>query len=145
MADDDSKKKPSRRDVLYDRGKEKKSAEKSGEKKPEAKAESKAADSKASDKKPEAESEAPASPMEGYLSDMAALSKRHETERRDHHGNTREALRAMAKRHDQDFKDLAQRQADTMAKMSPPAEMPPAGEAPGGATQVAEGAAPPVA
>lgn len=138
MADEETKKKPSRREVLYDRGKNKKSADKAPDKKPEAKAAVKTPD------KP-AEGEAPGSPMEGFAGEMDALNKRHEAERRDHHGNTREAMRKMATRHAQDFKDLAQRQADTMAKMSPPAEMPAAGEAPGGGAQVAEGAAPPVA
>lgn len=137
-------KKPSRREIMYDRGKDKKPAAKA-----ESKSESKPAP-KADDTTPAAAAEVGASaeggsPMDKFVGEMDAINKRHEAERRDHHGNSRDALRQMSTRHAKDFKDLAQRQADEMAKMAAPKDMPAEGEAPGGATQVAEGAAPPVA
>lgn len=43
-----------------------------------------------------------------FLEAMKALNKQHETERRDYHGNHREALRQMATRHEKAFRDLVE-------------------------------------
>ena len=37
---------------------------------------------------------------------LAGMHKRHETERRDHHGNVREQYRQMASRHEKELKDF---------------------------------------
>ena len=41
-----------------------------------------------------------------FIDAMKALHKQHESERRDYHGNHREALRQMAARHEKSFRDL---------------------------------------
>lgn len=43
-----------------------------------------------------------------FIEAMKGLHKQHETERRDYHGNHREALRQMASRHEKAFRDLVE-------------------------------------
>lgn len=94
--------------------KEGKKEEKKPEEKPDEKA---AAEKKATDKakdgdgeKPMAEGEKPegeaaSSPKDMFMDGMKSIQKRHESERRDTHGNHREALRQMAGRHGKEIAD----------------------------------------
>lgn len=92
-----------------------KSMSKKDDKKPEEKPDEKAAiEKKAAEKpkepegdgeKPAAEGEAAASPKDMFMDGMKAIQKRHESERRDTHGNHREALRQMASRHGKEIAD----------------------------------------
>lgn len=105
MADD----KKSRRSMLYDKGKK---AEPKAEEKPAAAAAPAPAAPAAG-----AEPAAPAMPNMGEAHSKARteLHKRHEGERRDFHGNQRDALRKMVARHDKEIKALQVAQEAEMA------------------------------
>ena len=62
------------------------------------------------------------SQAEKMMEGLKALNKTHETERRDHHGNHREALRQMAARHEKGIKEFMEPQASglTGTPVEPP-------------------------
>jgi hypothetical protein len=89
-------------------------SDKKEEKKPDEKPEEKAAvEKKAAEKpkepdaaeKPEEAGEAEPSKKDMFMDGMKAIQKRHESERRDFHGNHREAMRQMANRHSKEIAD----------------------------------------
>lgn len=94
--------KKKRSSVLYDRGKDDKpekkaEPEKSDKKEPEADKPS------VTDRKDEGEGVAK---NEQFMTDVDALFKSHEGQRRDQHGNHREELRQMHARHMKEMRDL---------------------------------------
>lgn len=134
MADEPKKK--SRREMMYDKGKDKPKAE---EKKPEAAAKPDGGGGA----KPAADA-APAGPSMGEKHSTARteLHKRHEAERKDFHGNQREALRKMVQRHDKEIKALqVAHEAEIAGAAAPMGE----GNAPPADGAGAAAAAPPVA
>lgn len=103
---------------LHDNPKSPKSSEKKDDKKPEEKKpesggdEKAAIEKKASEKpkeadgeKPAAEGEGAASPKDEFMDGMKNIQKRHESERRDFHGNAREQMRQMGSRHNKEIAD----------------------------------------
>jgi len=130
MAED----KKSRRSVMYDKGK--KPEPKAEEKKPAAPAEPAAPASA------DPASAAPAAPNMGETQSKARteLHKRHEGERRDFHGNQRDALRKMVARHDKEIKAL---QVAHEAEMAGAAAVPGEGNAAAAEGAGAVSAAPP--
>ena len=111
MADDEKKPK-SRREVLYSKGKQGKEGS-AKEEATEPKAEAKA----------EGDPAAPAGPNMGEMHSKARmdLNKRHEGERKDFHGNQRDALRKMVQRHDKEIKALQAEHETAMAGAAAPA------------------------
>lgn len=90
--------------TLYDKKKPDKGGKDDAAKKPD---DAKPADAKAADAKT-AEDAAP-DPLEALMGDFKAMHKRHETERRDAHGNQRELLRTMTGRHEKEIGDMMER------------------------------------
>lgn len=103
-----------RSQTATDRKDERKGEEKAMEAKAKDKADERAGEAKmesrkekdAADERKGEEKAADAKPADKMLEAMKALHKQHEAERRDHHGNHREALRQMASRHEKSFRDL---------------------------------------
>lgn len=131
MAEDKKEDKPKRKSsALYDHPTSKKRGEES-EPAPKKEDAEKAPDKDASEESAEDKGLKTAlSGTDKLIEGLKALNKAHETERRDFHGNHREALRQMASRHEKGIKDLMTSHADGMG-----------GEAP--AVDAAEGAAAP--
>jgi len=107
-----AKEEKSRRAALYDHpaskkneAKESKPEEKPAEAKTEPKAEA-AADESAGTKEAETEM-AESSGIDKMLEGLKMLHKAHESERRDFHGNQREAMRQMATRHEKAIRELS--------------------------------------
>ena len=113
MADDEKKPK-SRREVVYDKG---------GKKGKEGRAKEEATEPKAEAK---AEGDTPAAAAAPNMGEMHSkarmdLNKRHEGERKDFHGNQRDALRKMVQRHDKEIKALQAEHETAMAGAAAPA------------------------
>lgn len=129
MAKEMTDEKPkSRASSLYDNERsQKKPTAKADEKKPEAK------DEKPEPKaEPEGEGADSANGADKLIEGMKTLAKQHEAERRDAHGNQREALRQMAGRHQKQMQDLMESHIGQMGgenDASAPAEESPDGQA----------------
>ena len=102
QSDEDKSDERAGEDRMEDRKKKDSADERAGEKKAEDRKETDSADERAGEEKMETAKKA----SDKFLDAMKALHKQHEMERRDHHGNHREALRQMAARHEKSFRDL---------------------------------------
>ena len=108
-----AKEEKSRRAALYDHpaskkneaAKESKPEQKPAEAKPEPKAEA-AADESAGSKEADLEM-AESKGLDKMLEGLKMLHRAHESERRDFHGNQREAMRQMATRHEKAIRELS--------------------------------------
>lgn len=141
MADDKMKteKPKSKASVLYDRGKEK--TQDVTDRKDEAAGAAKADMAKKDDKAEAGEDAGLKTALAGagkLIEGLKALHKAHETERRDYHGNHREALRQMAGRHEKQIKDMMDQHMAGMGEAAPAAD---AGAAPAAAAAAAPAAA----
>lgn len=91
------------------------------------------------------EAPAPKTPGEMAMESVSAMAKRHEAERRDHHGNVREQHRQMDARHLKEMKDLHATHLAQLTAGNAPAPGAVPGNAPAAPQAQAAAAAPPAA